>query len=208
MALEPLWALAIVEQLEAAWACSRWLLRRGATVAIGALLAAKLSGLVLGIGPDARTGNPMLSGRAQRDASAFLERVGAKGAAVVTTTYNHAGVLEAWTDGRLSPIHAWFVLRGDDAERLEATWRSVLRTHVPEWVLLTDGENIFEAPFTHRAAIAETLQRALSSQGGRIIEEQRFLTEAGLPGWRLVRLQLRADLPTPRGATPSAEAPR
>jgi hypothetical protein len=113
-----------------------------------------------------------------------LEALGATGEDVVTTSYNHAGVVEAWSGGALRPSHAWPMLTGD----AEGGWRALFATRAPRYVLVTDGENFYEGAGAEPRAIADALERAAAENGYRIAERWKFPTESGAPGWSLVRI--------------------
>jgi hypothetical protein len=135
---------------------------------------------------DAENTNPMLSGASQRAVVERLRALGVRGPELVTTTYNHAGVIEAWTDEAIRPAHAWPMLAvGDDACRLRDGWRAILRTYRPRYLLLTDGENMFESGSTDYRAIARELDTVAAADDIHLSYE-RFPTEAHTPGWALV----------------------
>jgi hypothetical protein len=188
LALEPLFALAVAEQVTA-------IPTRRLFVGVTAIaLVARGQGLVVGAVLEDRIGNPMVSGRVQRAAVAHVRALGLRGPELLTTTYNHAGVLEAWTDGWVRPIHAWPVLRSQpdaDPAKLAATWRELLATARPGYILLCDVDSLYAGPFTRTDAIAAGLDQAAGSLDLRLSTAATFATEAGTPGWSLVRVTLR-----------------
>jgi hypothetical protein len=182
--LEPLFAIAVAEQLPALPAAGPRAALTAGVLAWRAFTAG--SGLAL----DGRTANPMLSGACQRAAVAHLTDLGVSGERILTTTYNHAGVIEAWSDERLRPVHAWPLLRtppGDDA-RLDPQWARLLERYRPEIVVLTDGRNLFESHGMDPPAIGRSLARVSAARGVSLTDAGRFPTESGTPGWALVRL--------------------
>ncbi|MDI3289057.1 hypothetical protein [Polyangium sp. 15x6] len=184
MALEPLLAVAVAEQI-----ASVSLRRIVPLVALA--LVWRAQSMVIGLWQDTRVSNPMFSGHAQRAVVTKLESLGAKGPDLVTTTYNQAGVIEAWTNGAIAPVHAWPVLMLNrivqdrtTAERLG----DVLSQYRPRWVLLTEGNNLYEGSFADNEEIAAALRTAAEKQGARIDAQWSFPTESGAPGYRLVSL--------------------
>ncbi len=180
MALEPLFALAVMHQLQALHGRAP----RVATLALVLALAARGAQLGALLRAEARTANPMLSGAAQRALVDELRaRLGA-GDEVVTTTYNHAGAIETWSRGQVAPIHAHRVLprpaRGDAAPLVSA-WRAVLRAHPVRFVVLTGGVNLFEGPFTDNTAVQTALTTALAERGGAVLRRRSFACESGDP---------------------------
>ncbi|UQA60139.1 hypothetical protein [Polyangium aurulentum] len=183
MALDPLLAVAVAEQVAAIAGA-----RRAAGVAAIAL-AVRAQSVVFGLALDGRGTNPMFSGSTQRGAVAMLEELGVRGEELVTTTYNQAGVIEAWTEGSIRPVHAWPVLRSGgpgDAPHLGTRFAAVLDAHRPRYVLLSEGANPYEGSFTDNAAISAALFEIVARKGGRIERQWAFPTESGAPGWRLV----------------------
>ena len=183
--LEPLFALAGAEQIVAAgklaWSRASWL--------AGALaLVARVQGAARGMALDAHADNPMLSGAAQRSASQRLAELGARGPEVVTTTYNHAGVVEAWTDETVRPIHAWPLFVAADERRMRSAWKRVLATYHPRYVLLTEGSNLVESGETDVAAIERTLEQVAASVG-LTVTRSTYATEGGAPGWAIATLE-------------------
>jgi hypothetical protein len=137
---------------------------------------------------DAHADNPMLSGAAQRAASERLVELGARGPEVVTTTYNHAGVVEAWTDEAVRPVHAWPLFVGTDEGRMRSAWRRLLAAYHPRYVLLTEGSNFVESGETDVSAIARTLADVASS-AGLTLTRATYPTEGGAPGWAIVTVE-------------------
>jgi hypothetical protein len=182
--LEPLFALAGAEQIVAAgklaWSRSSWLVG-------GLAVVARVQGAARGMVLDAHADNPMLSGAAQRAASERLAELGARGPEVVTTTYNHAGVVEAWTDEAVRPIHAWRLFVAADERRMRSAWRQLIATYHPRYVLLTEGSNLVESGETDVAAIERTLDEVAAS-AGLTPTRSTYATEGGAPGWAIVTL--------------------
>ena len=159
--------------------------RLGGALALALALRAWQCGAVL-VGQRA-TANPMLSGAAQRALVADLTPLAPDPGALVTTTYNHVGVLETWSSGQLTPIHAYAPLRtGGD---LVAAWRAILRAHPVRLVVLTTGRNPFEGPFTDNAAVAAALHQAAAQQGLRLGPRTDYACESGDPCLALQRLE-------------------
>ena len=168
MALEPLFVLALCQQLAVLRPT-----RIAVTVAavLLGLRAFTLASLWL---HERRTDNPMLSGAAQRQLVAVLEHDGVRGDRLITTTYDHVGLLESATHERLRPVHAWRLLRthgdgaGDD-DALTAQWQRVLQAVLTaDHVLLTRAPNLYAGPFTDNDTVARTLERALATRGRTI----------------------------------------
>ena len=180
MALEPLFVLALAHQLQALQ--GRW--PRAAAGLLALLIAGRAAQLGALLRAEAHTANPMLSGAAQRGVAAALQGRGAGPDAVVTTTYNHVGVLETWSGGQVTPIHAHGVLhrpRRGDAAPLLAAWRALLRAYPVRFVVLTEGVNLFEGPFTDSAAVQTALQAALDERGQAVVQRWRLACESGDP---------------------------
>lgn len=199
--LEPLVAMAAGAQL----AALPW---RRSSLVLWCLVAA-LRG-----GPTARllategvASNPMFSMAVQREA---VRMVGAPGNDVLTTSYNHAGVLEALSGGRVQPVHAWPVLDGhgpgSPAENRDRAWRAILLDLRPRRVLLVVGTNMFEGSGMDGPAIAASLHRVAAEQGLSIVPEAELLTESGRPGWALVRLEPFAAISSSPGSSSRHEA--
>jgi hypothetical protein len=133
----------------------------------------------------------MLSGVAQRAAVSRLRDLGIKGPELVTTVYNQAGVVEAWTRGAIKPRHAWPVLMrtgsAGDCD-LERALRELLGPGGYRYLLLTVGPNLYESGAMDPPAIARSLERVVAAAGLELHDAGDFVTEAGTPGWRLVRV--------------------
>jgi hypothetical protein len=189
LAVQPLWALAVAEQL----AALRALRPRLGLGALALLLVLRGAALARGLPALHHPANPMLSGRTQQAAAARLRTLGVAGPELVTTTYNQAGVIEGWTGGEIRPLHAWPVLalgRTAAAGRrdLAPDWAAILRTFRPRYVLLSEGGNLYDGPFTDNRAIAAGLARAAADAGLVATPDAHFPTDRGGPGWSLVRL--------------------
>lgn len=184
IALDPLLAVAVAEQVASLAGSARS--PRWPALAAALALAVRAQSVAFGLALDARGTNTMFSGRVQRGAVAELEALGARGPEILTTTYNQAGVIEAWTRGAIRPVHAWPALASGPG--LDDRMAEVLRARRPRYVLLTVGANAFEGPFTDNAAIAAALSAAAARGGGRIERQWELPTETGAPGWRLVEI--------------------
>lgn len=185
MALEPLLTIAVAEQVASVVGTQRaW--------GVAALaLAVRAQSVFFGLMLDGHGTNPMFSGSTQRHAVATLEELGVYGPELVTTTYNQAGVIEAWTQGAIRPVHAWPVLRSSgtgDAPLLPVRFDGILGAYRPRYVLLSEGVNPYEGSFTDNAAIAKALFEVVARKGGTIERQWAFPTESGAPGWRLVAI--------------------
>ncbi len=180
--LEPLWAIAVAEQLGK--------IRRPAvaTASLALVLGLRLTGSLQGLDLDRHVANPMLSGRCQHAAVQWLRDHGEDGSHLITTTYNQAGVLEGWTDGAIRPIHAWAAVKAGSHADPEVAWRAILRTYHPKYVLLAVGANPYELAGVEAELMGATLQRSAAEVGQKVSIEATFPTEAGTPGWVLVRL--------------------
>lgn len=176
MALEPLIALALIAQLR---------LVQGRVLVLIPILVRAIS-LAVGLHQDATIANPMFSGRAQRSAIAHLHTLDLDAGRLMTTTYNQAGVIEAWTDGALTPVHAWAVLKR--SPRLVERWSALLALEHPRYVLLSPGTNPMDGDFTDNAAVSRALEESLVQHDRRIVQRWDFPTESGEPGWALVEL--------------------
>ena len=181
MALEPLFAIAVAHQIAA-------LARARLALALaGVLLAARAAQCGALLAAEARTANPMLSGAAQRALVETLASQSPAERAVVTTTYNHVGVLETWSSGQLVPLHAYRVLRRSRREdpaaeaRHVAAWRAILRAYPVRFVVFTPGKNLFEGPFTDNDAAERTFSAALSGSGLAVASRRVFPCESGDP---------------------------
>ncbi|MFY0537858.1 hypothetical protein [Nannocystis pusilla] len=183
MALEPLFVLAVAHQLQS--------LRspRLAALAACALLTARAWQCGALLSAEQAVTNPMLSGDAQRQLTAALAARHPGEGDIVTTTYNHVGMLEAWAPhSPHSPIHAYRALRrGDDAATISA-WREILHTYPARFVVLSTGPNLFDGPFTDNAASERALVSALPAVGRKIVARHDFPCESGRPCLALLEL--------------------
>lgn len=184
IALDVLLALALLEQVMS-------LRGRAVLVALGAVLLVKSYEVARGLRGDATVATPMFSFRAQHAALEQLQALGAKGPDVMTTTYNQAGVLEAWTGGSLAPTHAWLLLRRP--KDVPSEWpreelKRALSFSKPRFVLLSSGPNAMDGPFADNAAVEQQLPNAALALGARLAQRWDFPTESGGPGWALVEL--------------------
>ncbi len=181
MALEPLFALALAEQLGALWATHR----RMAVGLIAAVIVARALTLASLMYSERSTANPMLSGQAQRAVLAELAQRGAS--RVLTTDYNHAGVFEAWSDERMQLVHGWPLLasRGRSVEQLRAAFAAILEDFTICQVLFNAGDNLAAGEFAAHATARAGLERALAERG-RVVQARRvFVSEAGTPALEL-----------------------
>jgi hypothetical protein len=190
LAVEPFFALAIAAQVVALVdeVSLRWI---GAAFGIAAL-ALRGYGAATGLALDARVANPMLSGAAQRAAVARIRELGIKGPELVTTVYNQAGVVDGWTRGAVRPHNAWPVLSSAPSPgdcRLQRAFRELLGAGGYRYVLLTEGPNLYESGEMDPPAIARSLERVAAIAHLELHDAGRFATEAGTPGWRLVRVE-------------------
>lgn len=184
IALDVLLAVALFEQLSS-------LRGRAVLVALGVVLLVKGVEVAHGLRGDASVATPMFSIRAQHAALEQLKTLGAKGPDVMTTTYNQAGVLEAWTGGALAPTHAWMLLRR--TKDVPSDWpreelKRALSFSKPRFVLLSSGPNAMDGPFADNAAVEQQLPNAALELGARLSNRWDFPTESGGPGWALVEL--------------------
>lgn len=193
MALEPLFTLALAEQL-AALATVR---RRVAAALLVALLGARALTLAALWHGERTTANPMLSGEAQRAVVAALAELDAS--RVLTTDYNHVGVLEAWTDDRTRPLHGWPLLgtRGREVRRLHAAFAAIVDGFPVCHVLFSVGGNLVAGEFSEPAIARAGLERALRERGRTVDRRQVFVSEAGTPALELWSLS-GCDEPSPR----------
>lgn len=188
MALDPLVAIALCEQLAAVAEGRSVAFLRPASGAVALLLLAvgvRAQSVVRGLSLDDRGSNPLFSARTQRGAVDLARELRIRGPELMTTTYNQAGVLEAWTDGALRPVHAWMFLRGKD--RVTA-FDALLRTWRPRFVLLGEGSAAYEGGFTRNEENGPALEQAATRVGCRRGRSWPLPTESGAPGWRLVEL--------------------
>ncbi len=202
LALEPLIALAVAEQI--ASVPRAWI----AAAIGGAALVVRAHGLWTGLSLDLANANPMLSGASQRATVARLQSLGATGPEIVTTVYNHAGVIETWTGGAIRPLHAWPLLtasgpRADCA--LRVAWAEILRSRQPRLVLLTEGPNLYESGSVDPPAI----RRALTDVAAKMrlhVDVEPFATEASTHGWALAHVDYSEALTPLQGADEIADA--
>jgi hypothetical protein len=184
MALEPLFVLALVQQLSAIERP-----RAGAILA-AALVCLRVATLGSLWSSERRTDNPMLSGRAQRDLVALLRSERVSGDDLITTTYDHVGVLEIATGEAMRPIHAWRLLMaaGVPEAQVIAQWNRVFDAHPACHVLLTRATSLVAGRFTDNAMVATALERAVEARGGRIEERRVIAGDGGRPVFELVTL--------------------
>lgn len=186
MALEPLLALAVASQLQSAAPRARRLVLAAAAL----LLALRLAQCATLLAAERRTENPMLSGQAQRALTRALLAADPGEHSVVTTTYNHVGMLEAWSPpGRaLAPVHAYRPLRRAPDDQLVAAWQAILRTYPVRFVVLSTGANPFDGPFTDNPAALRALLLALPRAGLTLARRLDFSCESGTPCLSLLEL--------------------
>lgn len=181
IALEPLFVLALLEQL-GAW----WPARRGRVVGVIVTIVVARA-LTLGAlwRAEQATGNPMLSGQAQRAALAEIVRIDPS--RVLTTDYNHAGVFEGWSDERVRPIHGWPLLatRGHDVDDLRGAFAAILDAYEICHVLFTAGDNLVAGEYGAPATARAGLERALVERGRTVLARRVFVSEAGAPALEL-----------------------
>lgn len=159
MALEPLFVLALVQQI------SGLAEQRARYAGFVAATLLGLRGMTLGSlwASETRTDNPMLAGKAQHDVVEFLRTEHADGNETITTAYDHVGVFEMWTNDTLRPTHAWrmLVAVGVPQEKLIAQWNLILDSRRVCRVLITRAPSLVAGPFTDHAAVAAALEQAL-----------------------------------------------
>ncbi|MBZ5712697.1 hypothetical protein [Nannocystis pusilla] len=193
MALEPLFVLAVAHQLQSLAPRPRLL-----AALVAGLLAARAWQCGVLLAAERATTNPMLSGKAQRELTGALAERGPGPGDIVTTTYNHVGMLEAWAPRSSDPpLHAYRALRRgrgeDDAEAI-AAWQAILRHHSARFIVLSTGPNLFDGPFTDNAASERALLSALPAVGRRIVARSDFTCDSGTPCLALLELSPRPDL--------------
>lgn len=197
MALESLFVLAVVQQVDA-------LVRQRRQV--GLVLAASLMLLrawTLGSlwSSETRTNNPMLAGRAQRELLQQLQAQNVRGDALITTAYDHVGVLEMWSSEKLRPIHAWRMLMavGVPQDKLVEQWHRILDTQQGTChVLITRSPSLVAGPFTDHAAVAGALDRTLEARGANITQRQVIHGDGGGAVFELLSLSSCARSGEPR----------
>ncbi len=215
MAIEPLLALALGEQIASIFSNGQ---KSAGMALLTSLLLARAHGLYMGLAVSARDNqNPMFSAKAQRAAIAAMRALGIQGPELLTTVYNHAGVIEAWTGGLhetggkqvIRPVHAWPLLTGISKNPNhclhQAAWRALLQSQKPQFVLLSEGPNLYETGSTDIVAIARSLSKTAELSGISIVDEGHFTTEGQGPGWALVRLVYPASNPLEFKADPACE---
>ena len=181
MALEPLFILALAEQLGALWSTHR----RVAGGLIAAVIVARALTLASLWHSESVTANPMLSGQAQRAVLAELAQLDAS--RVLTTDYNHAGVFEAWSGERMQLVHGWPLLasRGRSVEELRAAFGAILDGFTICHVLFNAGDNLVAGEFSAPATARAGLERALVERGRTVGRRRVFVSEAGTPALEL-----------------------
>jgi hypothetical protein len=184
IALEPLFVLALVQQVSAIFPPPR-----------AALIAAALMGVrgmtLLSLrASEQRTDNPMLSARAQQGLVELLRSEGIGGDDLITTAYDDVGVVETWTGERVRPVHAWRPLRaaGVPETDLVARWGLVLDARPACHVLLTRAPSLAAGPFTDHRAVALALEKAVAVRGGRIERRHTLPGDGGATVFELVDL--------------------
>jgi hypothetical protein len=176
MAIEPLFVLAVVQQIS-----STLTHQRAAAAVAAVLLASRAMTMVSLRSSEARSENPMLSARAQKSLADTLRADGIAGDDLITTAYDHVGVLETWTDESLRPIHAWRLLQagGVPEDRIVARWNQILDARPACHVLITRAPSLVAGSFTDHHAVAVALERALSMRGGRVGRRRVFEGDEG-----------------------------
>lgn len=186
MALDPLFAIALIHQIST---LSRW---GGRAASAAAALAIALRVWTLGSlwQSERRTDNPMLSGRAQRALVETLRAEGARGGDLITTAYDHVGVIESWTGEALRPIHAWplLVAGAVPEDRVIEQWGRILDAHPACRVLLSRGRSLVAGRFSDDRAVARALSRAIEPRGVRIASRRVLEGDGGGPVFELVEL--------------------
>lgn len=178
MALEPLFAICLISQLES-------LPLRPRLALLTVVLAARTHQTVDLLRSERHTANPMLSGAAQRALVAVLD----PRAPIITTAYNHVGMIETWSNGQLPVIHAWRALRADDTPNFPRTWTAILRTYNPRSIVLSVGTNLFEGPYTDLPAVRAALDTALATTHHTITARRTFPCESGAACLELLELE-------------------
>lgn len=174
MALEPIFVLALAEQLRGLSSARPRVLR----VLISLALVGRAATLISLAHAERSTANPMLCGSAQRELVAMLEDVDAS--RVLTTDYNHAGVFEAWTSERMHLVHGWPMLESADGdiERLASAYGSVLDGYPVCHVVFSIAANFAAGEFTNSPASGAGLERALAERGRSVIERRSIRGDA------------------------------
>lgn len=179
MALEPLFAICLLSQLQS-------LAPRPRLALLAVLLALRTYQTLDLLRTERHTANPMLSGAAQRELVATIERL--PPAPIITTAYNHVGMLETWARAPLPVVHAWRALRAGDVADFPRTWTEILRTHAPRHIVLSVGPNLFEGPYTDLPAVRAALDIALAATHRSITTRHTFACESGTPCLELLEL--------------------
>jgi MFS family permease len=193
MALEPLFALCLADQLLALRARFPRLL----IPTLAVILTLRAHQTLDLLRSERQTTNPMLSGAAQRALVAVLDAHPT--ATVITTAYNHVGMLETWSNEHLEIIHAWRALRADDdPAHFTRTWLAILRAHDPRFIVLSAGPNLFEGPYTDNTAAHAGLESALPLTHHQLHAHHTFPCESGTPCLELLELRRLPHRPTNR----------
>ncbi|MFO0552190.1 MAG: hypothetical protein U0271_27635 [Polyangiaceae bacterium] len=186
MALEPLFVLAVAHQLHDLGE------RRAlhAVLACVALLGVRAVTLRSVIWSERSTDNPMLSGVAQRSLVTALRERGVRGDDLVTTTYDHVGVLESLTDERLRPVHAWRLLKAANVppDVVEAHWRLILDDAPRCHVLLTRAPSLVAGRFADQDAVGRALEKVLTERGVAVTERLPITGDGGAVVFELLTL--------------------
>lgn len=186
MALQPVFVLAAVQQLAALY---EWRKQWGAPALAASLL---LRTYTLGTlaSSERDTDSPMLSGHAQAALVEAVRNRGIAGDSLLTTAYNHVGLLEAWTQDEIRPLHAWPLLMasGVPKDALAERWRRLLDTQSICHVLITRGTTMYEGPFTDHAAVTEALMQALAGREARISDRIEIKGKSGAPVFEILTI--------------------
>jgi hypothetical protein len=179
MALEPLFVLAVASQLQSVTSPRA---RPAVAAALVLLLGLRLTQSAALLVGERAVDNPMLSGQAQQSLVAALLARAPGPHSVVTTTYNHVGMLEAWSPHFLAaaaPVHAYRALRRGPPARLVAAWQAILSAYPVRFVVLSTGDNPFDGPFTDNAAAERALMLALPATGYSTVARTDLACESG-----------------------------
>ncbi|MAQ17876.1 MAG: hypothetical protein CMN30_24145 [Sandaracinus sp.] len=205
LALEPLFALALAQQLAALAAAAS---PRGAAVpvAVALLVFAWRGGTtVRGALASADTAIACFSGRSQHAALARLRELGAEGPRTLTTTYLHVGVPEALIG--LHPLHAFELFSASSpADSHQERWTELLRAYRPRHVLHTAHRSLFESDDMYPEAIGRDGLRAAADLGIDLRVEA-YPTEAGPTGWEVWTLSYPEGFDVETAAPPESAAP-
>lgn len=186
LALEPLFVLALAQQLNELYEK-----RARAGFAIGAaLLGLRLFTFGSLWSSERRTDNPMLSGRAQRGLVEHVQNERIGGDDLITTAYDHVGVLESLTDEAVRPVHAWRLLRSAGAPEAHviAQWNRILDARPACFVLLTKAPNMVAGSFTDDRAVERALEKALEARGERVERRRVIEGDGGGPVFEVLEL--------------------